>query len=506
MAFAEYGGYDGVGLAELVRAGQVSPSELVEEAIVRIEAANPALNAVVNRMYDFARKATAAGLPDGPFKGVPFLLKDLLAMVAGVPTSCGTRLLRSTPALRDNEIVRRFKAAGLVILGKTNTPEFGMVPYTEPEAFGPTRNPWDTTRTPGGSSGGSAAAVASRMVPMAAGADGGGSIRIPASCCGVFGLKPTRGRTPTGPDIGEIWRGFVVEHALTRSVRDSAALLDAISGADTGAPYLAPPQARSFLSEVTAEPGRLQVAFTAQPFLGNHVHPDCVTALEDTVRLLKDLGHDVFEAAPTIDAETFSLAFMTIVAAEVRADMEWAAGLAGRAPAAGDFEDTTYALGLLGRAMGASEYSNAARVLQAAAREVGRFFETCDVLLTPTLADPPVPIGSLQPSGRDRTLVKVVGRLNAGWLLQASGVIRQLAAQAFGFIPYTPVFNVTGQPAMSVPLHWNAAGLPIGVHVVGRFGDEATLFRLAGQLERARPWSGRWPPVRGVPESTEHLL
>ncbi|HLC41018.1 MAG TPA: amidase [Methylomirabilota bacterium] len=492
-AFPEYHKYDGVGLAELVRAKQVTPAELVEEAISRIEAHNPTINAVVYTMYDQARASAVGDLPDGPFKGVPFLLKDLLAMYEGAPTSAGNRLLQRIPAPHDSEIVRRYKAAGVVILGKTNTPELGILPFTEPELFGATRNPWDVGRTPGGSSGGSAAAVGARMVPMAGGGDGGGSIRIPASCCGVFGLKVTRGRTPTGPDLGEVWHGFALEHVVTRSVRDSAAMLDAIAGADVGAPYSAPPQARPFLREVTTEPGRLRVAFTAQPFLGRTVHDDCVKGLEATVRLLQRLGHEVIEAAPKIDGEACAVAFLTILAGETRADVEWAARLAKRKPSLAGFEAATYALGLLGKAMSASDYANAARFLQTSAREVGRFFEQYDLLLTPTLSQPPVPIGALQPSRSERALLNTIAWLNAGWVLSALGLIKPLAAKTFDFIPYTPLFNVTGQPAMSVPLHWNDAGLPIGMHFAGRFGDEATLFRLAGQLERAQPWFDRAP-------------
>jgi len=495
--FPEYEQYDGLGLAEMVRTKQVTPAELVEAAIQRLERHNPRLNAVVYSLYDQARTAAQGRLPDGPFRGVPFLLKDLIATVAGVPTGCGNRLLKNLPATHDSELVERFKAAGVIILGKTNTPEFGLVPYTEPEATGVTHNPWDLARSPGGSSGGSAAAVAARLVPLASGGDGGGSIRIPASCCGVFGLKPTRGRNPTGPDAGEIWRGFVVEHVLTRTVRDSAAMLDATAGADIGAPYPAPPPARPFLDEVTAGHSKLRIAFTSRPFLGQNVHDDCVQGLLSTVSLLRQLGHELIEDAPRIDAEPFAVAFLTVVAAECRADIEWAAGLAKHRPSLRDFEAATYALGLLGQALSASDYANASRQLQVAAREIGRFSERYDVLLTPTLAQPPVLIGALQPSGSERLLLKLIGTLNAGWLLKSPKLLKPLAAKTFDYIPYTPIFNVTGQPAMSVPLHWNAAGLPIGMHFVGRFGDEATLFRLAGQLERARPWFDRAPPGLG---------
>jgi amidase len=492
-AFPEFHKYDGLGLAELVRTRQVAPADLIEEAISRIEARNPKINAVIYKLYDQARTTAKGDLPDGPFKGVPFLLKDMHATVQGVPTSCGTSMLKDVPQPHDSEIVRRYRAAGVILLGKTNVPEFSLLPYTEPQAFGPTHNPWDLARTPGGSSGGSAAAVAARLVPLSGGADGGGSIRIPASCCGVFGLKPTRGRTPTGPDIGDIWRGFAQEHVLTRSVRDSAAMLDAIAGPDVGAPYWAPPQQRPYLQEVTTEPGPLRIAFTSQPFLGHKVHPDCQKGLQATVHSLEQLGHELVEAAPQIDREAFAIAFLTMIAAETRDEMDWAASLAGRQASFADFETGTSALALIGQATSAGDYAKALNYLMAAARGVGRFFEDYDVLLTPTLAQPPIPTGSLQPSGAERFMVGLVGRLNAAWVLNALGIIKPLADKTFDFMPYTPLFNVTGQPAMSVPLCWNEAGLPIGMHFVGRFGDEATLFRLAGQLERAQPWFDRAP-------------
>lgn len=494
--FSEYDKYDGLGLANLVRARQVDAGELLDEAVSRVETLNPRLNAVVFKMYDHARAEIARGLPDGPFRGVPFLLKDLLSMYAGVPTSCGTRLLKDLPAPHDSEIVRRYRASGVVILGKTNTPELGIVPVTEPELFGPCRNPWDLSRTPGGSSGGSAAAVAAGMVPLAGGGDGGGSLRIPASCCGLFGLKVTRGRTPTGPDLGEVWHGFASEHVVTRSVRDSAAMLDVLQGADVGAPYAAPPVERPFLEEVTTEPGRLRIAFSTQPLLGRRVHDDCVAGVRHTAALLERLGHHVEEAAPRVDGEAFALAFLTLLMGEARADVEWVATLSRTRPRAADFEPATYALGLLGKALSAADYAMAARRLQVVSREIGRFFERYDILLTPTLAAPPLPIGALQPSAAERMVLRIVGWMNAGWVLKALGVVKQMAARTFDWVPYTPVFNVTGQPAMSVPLHWNAEGLPIGMHFVARFGEEATLFRLAGQLERAAPWFDRRPTVR----------
>ena len=491
--FSEFHEYDGLGLAELVRSGQVTAAELVDEAIGRIEARNPRVNAVVRPMYEQAREDVRGAPPGGAFGGVPFLLKDLVSTVKGVPTSCGTRILKDVPAARDSEMVRRYRAAGLVILGKTNTPEFGLLPYTEPVAFGPTNNPWDLTRTPGGSSGGSAAAVAAGMVPLAGGGDGGGSLRIPASCCGLFGLKPTRGRTPTGPDVGDIWRGFVQEHVVTRSVRDSAAVLDAVAGPDVGAPYWAPPPARPYLDEVATEPGRLRIAFSAKPLLGAEVDPDCAAGLRATASLLEGLGHELVEAAPPVERERFAVSFLMVIAAETAASVESAARAAGRKTSLADFEIGTQALAMLGRAFSAGEYAGALNYLLAASRRIAGFFEDYDVLLTPTLAKPPVPTGSLQPTKSEALQVEITGRLRASWLLKALGVIKPLAEKTFAFMPYTPVFNVTGQPAMSVPLHWNAAGLPIGMHFVGRFGDEATLFRLAAQLERAQPWFARTP-------------
>lgn len=492
MSFSEYGNYDGLGLAELVRKKKVTPGELVEEAIQRIEVYNPKLNAVINKLYDRARNTVKADLPDGPFKGVPFLMKDLMATLAGVPTSMGNRLWKDIPAKVDSELARRWMNSGVVVVGKTNTPEFGLTPYTESRTFGPARNPWDTERTPGGSSGGSAAAVAARIVPIASGGDGGGSIRIPSSACGIFGLKPTRGRTPLGPELGEAWQGFSIEHVLTRSVRDSATMLDATAGADVGAPYVIP-EAGPFQREVGKKPGKLKIAFTTKPMLGKEVHADCVQGVEEAVKLLQELGHEVEEASPVIDGEAYALAFLTIVSAHLRADIEEAAEAAGKKVSVDDFDVSTFGVGLFGSILKASDYARAIRYLQMVSREIGHFFEEYEVLLTPVLNQPPVVIGELAPSASEQTMIKMIGRTGANWILDALGIIKPLAAQTFEFIPWTPVFNVSGQPAMSVPLHWNDAGLPIGTHFVGRWGDEATLFRLAGRLEKAKPWFDKVP-------------
>ena len=493
--FSDYDKYDGLGLAELVRKKEVKPGELVEEAISRIEKINPQVNAVILKMYDQARETAEGDLPDGPFKGVPFLLKDLVAFYAGVPLTNGSKFFKDFIPDHDCELVKRHRAAGVIFIGKTNTPELGLTPVTEPELFGPANNPWDLTRTTGGSSGGSAAAVAARMVPLAHGSDGGGSIRMPSSCCGVFGLKPTRGRTPLGPDFGELWRGLHCEHVITLSVRDSAAMLDATAGPDAGAPYYAAPPAQDFLSEVGTDPGKLRIAFTTEHMLGNTVDADCVKGLEDAVKLCQDLGHEVTEAALPIDQDAIAKAFMAIVCVETQATIEEAEILLGSKASFGDFEDVTWVIDLLGRQYRGAEYSKALNQMQRTGRQVGQFFSEYDILLTPTLAMPPLVTGALKLKGFQAVAMRLLARLKAGIMISKLTNVDALAEQFFSFMPYMPLFNITGQPAMSVPLCWNDEGLPIGMQFVGRYGDEATLFRLAGQLEQARPWADRKPPI-----------
>lgn len=491
--FPDYESYDAIGLAELVSKGYISPAELLEAAIERIEHRNPALNAVIHPMYQRARSEVNSGLPSGPLRGVPFLVKDLLSSVAGEPLHAGSRFLDGfTPDL-SSTLVERYRRAGLVVLGKTNTPEFGITPYTEPELFGPTRNPWDLARTSGGSSGGSAAAVASGMVPVAHGGDGGGSIRIPASCCGLFGLKPTRGRTPSGPAHADRWHGCVVEHVLTRSVRDSAFLLDLTAGPDVGAPYRVPPPELPFRSEIGRDPGSLRIAFTDVPLMGTSVHPDCTAAMMDAVQLLEDLGHHVENAAPEVDGAALAEDFLTMLCAEVWSDMIEMGKIVGRSPAPKYFEPGTWLLGLIGRTLSAEELTRSLRAMHDQGRIVGSFFETYDLLLTPTLARPPVETGALQPTRAEELVVRAVGQLRGGRILRLLDVLETAASRVFDFIPYTPLFNITGQPAMSVPLFWNADGLPVGVQFAGRFADEAMLFRLVAQLEEARPWFDRRP-------------
>jgi amidase len=386
----------------------------------------------------------------------------------------GSAFLKDFVAPVDSVLVERYRAAGLVILGKTNCAEFGFLPTTEPALFGATRNPWDPEKTAGGSSGGSAAAVASGMVPIAHGNDGGGSIRIPASCCGLVGLKPTRGRITQAPLLGDVMGGFVVDHALARSVRDSAALLDATAGSAPGDPYVAPPLARPLLAEVGADPGRRRIAWSASNPISAPVDSECVRAVESAARLCEDLGHHVEENAPTLEGDVLYESFLAVWLSGHAWGIEAMVRTLGREPEEEELEPLTRALRRVGREIRAADYLLAVTALQRIARQVARFFADYDLWLTPTLAAPPVPLDTFDRRSTD-----------------APAVFRQ----ASEFVPFTPLFNATGQPAVSLPLHWSDAGLPIGVQLAAPYGDEATLVRMAAQLEQARPWAGRAPRV-----------
>lgn len=463
---------DAVGQADLIRRGELTATELVTAAIERIEAVDPALNAVVIREFDRALDAARGPLPEGPFTGVPFLLKDLAVEWDGVRFTEGSAFLRDNVSSHDQELTRRIRQAGLVLAGKTNTPEFGALPTCEPALFGPTRNPWDPTRTPGGSSGGAAAAVAAGMVPMAYGNDAGGSIRFPASCCGVFGLKPTRARLPFGPEYGDIFTGLAVEFAVTRSVRDAAVLLDALAGPDLGDPYYAPPAAGAFASKLSADPGRLRIAFCDRTPDGTPVHPDCVAAVREAAALCESLGHDVVERElPGVYDRPYALD--AVDAGAIGWILAYWIRKLGREPEVDEIEPLTRAMWEMSRSVTAADYLLAVQDAQALGRTIARFFTEVDLWLSPTLAMPPVPIGHITGTIED------------------PGEVMQRFGEFIGFPAW--VANATGNPAMSVPLHWNAVGLPIGVHFLARFGDEATLLRLAAQLERAQPWSNRRP-------------
>jgi amidase len=491
--FPEYDRYDGLGLAELVRKGEVTPLELLEEAVSRIERVNPRINAVVYKMFDQARRALSQSPLRGPFAGIPFLLKDLDFAYGGVPMTSGCKALRHFVPDHDDEMVLRFKRAGLVIIGKTNTPEFGLLGITEPELFGPCRNPWNVDHTPGGSSGGSAAAVAAGLVPMAGGGDGGGSIRIPSSYCGLFGLKPSRGRNPSGPEHGQIWLGAVQNHVLTRSVRDSAAMLDATQGPDRGAPFEIRPPQGPYLEEVGKDPGRLRIAFNTQSPIGTPVDPDCIRAVEEAARLLDGLGHHLEEARPDIDGKALAQSYLAMYFGEVAAHIEDLEPVLKRKAKAGDLELLTWVLGLLGRTFSEQYLVQALRTWDRAARRMGQFFQTYDLYLTPTTAFPPARIGELQLKSAEVFLMKTVSTLRWGSLLRETGIVDRMAEESLKRVPFTQLANLSGLPAMSVPLSWTQRGLPCGVQLMAPFGAEDRLFRLAGQLEKAQPWFDKRP-------------
>jgi Asp-tRNA(Asn)/Glu-tRNA(Gln) amidotransferase A subunit family amidase len=473
-AFADYELYDALGLAGLVRRGKVAPGDLLDAAIERVEARDPALNAVTMKLYDHGRQAIADGLPDGPLRGVPFLMKDLTSAIAGVRMTRGSKFFADTPpASADSEHMRRLKRAGLVVFGRTNTPELGLSLTCEPQLHGPTRNPWDVSRISGGSSGGAAAAVGARMVPIAHASDGFGSIRAPAACCGVVGLKPTRGRNTFAPFLGEGLGGCATEHAVSLSVRDTAALLDATCGPGAGDPYSAVPPARPYLEEARTAPGKLNIAWTAATPNGATVDAECLRVLADTAALCADLRHRVEPRDPQIDGAAVVPAFLAIIGANTVVNL---AGhpTAGRPPREGEVERITWLTAQRGERLTAADYVRATQTAHRLGRQMAAFHERCDVLLTPGL-------GMLPPE--------------LGWLDMTMDDFDEYWRRVFAFSPFTVWFNLTGQPAMVLPLGESAAGLPIAVQLVGRYGDEATLIRLAAQLEAARPWIGRKPAL-----------
>jgi Asp-tRNA(Asn)/Glu-tRNA(Gln) amidotransferase A subunit family amidase len=472
-AFREYENYDALGLAALIAGREVTAEEALEAAIARTEARNSRINAVVHTMYDEARRTISDGLPTGPLSGAPFMLKDLYALYTGAPVSNGSHLFDGFVADHDLTLVARMRAAGLVVMGKTNTPEFGLNAATEPIVHGATRNPWDTARSAGGSSGGATAAVAAGMLPMAHATDGGGSIRIPAANCGLFGLKPTRGRNPSGPDIGEGWSGLASGHVVSRSVRDSAALLDAVAGPAPGDPYWAPSLARPLAEEVGADPGRLRIGLLTAAPSGVPVDPECVAATEAAARLCEELGHDVEEASPNISMEAVLEALRTIIASNVRMVMDLRLRALGREQREGDVEAITALWAEEGLRASGADYARAVLAIHVTGRRFGQFFDDYDLLLSPTLAQPPLPLGAIDMMWDDM-----------GRYYEALG----------NHIQFTPQFNATGCPAATLPLHWTADGLPVGVQLGARFGDEATLIRISSQIEAARPWWGRRPP------------
>lgn len=477
LAIDDYAAHDAVGLAALVRRGEVSAAELAEEALRRIEKHNPTLNAVVTDMADQGR-ACAKKIDDSdrtaPFAGVPFLLKDIMGDFEGVATQYGSRFMAGQPAGMHSTLTQRFLDAGLCPLGKTNVPEFGLLPVSESHLYGPARNPWNPDHTPGGSSGGSAAAVAAGIVPIAHANDGGGSIRIPASSSGLVGLKPTRGRVPVGPLLGDIMSGLAIDLVVTRSVRDTAVALDIAAGPEPGDPYFAPHHEGVWSDDVGAAPDRLRIGYTTRTLGGEPVDRACADAVLATAKLLADLGHEVEEASPPIDMGTMQQAFMAIWASGVSQQIEAQALLHGRTPNQGDLEGLTLGLWEAGKQVSAASYLNAIALLQMTARGIAAWHETYDLWLTPTLGKPPLRIGTVDTSETDP---------------------ERAFAPILDYVAFTPVQNATGQPAISLPLHWTDDGLPVGVHFAARAGEEGTLIRLASQLEEAAPWADRHPPI-----------
>lgn len=473
MSFADYVNYDGVGLAELVRRRDVKPSELLEAAIERIERHNGKLNAVVHKAYDEARATANGALPDGPFKGVPFLIKDLGVRVKGWPRTSASRFAQVDADSEDSELITRYRAAGVVMAGKTNTPEFGIPGVTTSALLGPCRNPWNTDHISGGSSGGAASAVAAGMVPLAHASDGLGSIRIPAACCGLVGMKTTRDRNPNGQHDIDRAIGFSVDHVVSRTVRDSAAMLDATGYPEPGSPFAYPAKERPYLEEVTRPPGKLRIAFSSETPNGKPVDPEIRAALERTAETLKALGHDVREEGLGIDYRTLYRAQGMVSAANFSAGIKRLVELKGREP--GDEIEGLARRGYeAGKRLTAQDAGWGWQQLRLMNRQILARFETWDVWLTPVLS----------------TNVPRVDYLDT--LTDDLKEFDRRQAATFGF---TPPFNMTGQPSLSLPLHQSVSKLPIAMMFTARYADEATLFRLAGQLEKELPWKDRKPPV-----------
>jgi amidase len=494
MNFDDYKQYDALGLAELIAKKEVSPAEVLEAAISRAEAVNPKINAIVHTMYGKAREAAHAPIPAGPFAGVPLLIKDLDFILADEPMSHGSVSMRHHIPKQDSYAVRITKEAGLLIFGKTNTPEFGITPYTEPVLFGPARNPWNTKHSTGGSSGGSAAAIAAGIVPLALAADGGGSIRIPASACGVFGMKPSRGRISLGPESGEGWSGLISNFALSKTVRDSATLLDWMQGSMPGDPYIIRTPEKSYADEIKTQPGKLKIAFSLQHPFGEQVHPECEKAVRDTAQLLTDLGHEVEEVPLPYGEEALTKAFFMFVG-DLAADLEAMGKLRGRPIQKNEVEITTWLLNILGKSYSGKDVVAGRKEWNTISRRFGQLHTTYDVWMCPTLSKPPIVIGELQNSAIENFFLKIGINLRIVPLFKNTFIVEMLAKRAFSYIPYTPIANMTGQPSMSVPLHWTPAGLPVGVMFTGRMCEENILFRLAAQLEEGKPWRHEWPVI-----------
>ncbi len=491
MQLSEYMSLDATELARLVRTRAVSAQELLALARARADAVDPQLNSIVLRMDSAADDVAADPGLDGPFAGVPFLVKDLAQEYKGYPTSCGSKALATDVATDHALITQRLLDAGLVIFGKTNTPELGAKGVTEPDFWGPSSNPWDRTRTPGGSSGGSGAAVAAGIVPAAGANDGGGSIRIPAACNGLFGLKLGRGLSPYGPQTGEVLFGMVSQGVVTRTVRDSAALYDAIVGPDPAADYLAQFPTESYSSVLDSRPTGLRIGYSTRSAVNPRPHREAILAVERSAELLSRLGHHVEEVDPPYDDWALSRDFLSIWFAQVAvqvSDIKLRTGAKNS-----NFEADTLAIAEFGRHAGLVPSIEALENTKTYVRSLAAFHERFDYLMTPTLATPPLTIGATATSSVLRTAARTIHAVRGGRIMALTGIVDETIAESLGWVPYTQLANVTGRPAMSVPLHWTETGLPLGVQFVGRLGSEGGLLRLAAQLEEAQPWIQRFP-------------
>ena len=494
MKFTEYLACDATQLATLVARREVSADELLSLALGQHERTHAHINAICRPMAAEARAQLAGPPPSGPFAGVPFLLKDGVQDVAGLPTGYGSAGMRHIVPTQTAHVVRRYREAGFVVFGKTNLPEFALKGVTDPRVTGRTNNPWNLDHTPGGSSGGAAAAVAAGIVPMAAGADGGGSIRIPAACCGLFGLRPSRGRVSSGPGLGEAWFGASSEGVLSRSVRDTARALDAIAGPEPGDPFTIAPPAMTYADAMRQPPRRLKIGFTTTSPLGTPVHAEALAAVADAARLLASLGHDVDESAPDIDGPLLARNYLHVYFGQVPAAMARAYAAGAKR---GEFELLTRIIETLGKATSASTLTTQLGQWNLHARALAAWHQRFDLLLTPTLAHPPVTHGAGDPPMAQQRLLDLLDRTGLLGVLARAGLLAatvdQIATDSLRYVPFTQLANLTGTPAMSVPLHWTADGLPLGVQFVAPFGQEDLLLQLAAQLEQARPWFGRVP-------------
>lgn len=497
MKFEEYRKHDATSLAELIRKKEVTPIELLETAITRAEEVNPKINAVVTKLYELGKEQLKSLDTNAPLAGVPYLIKDLGPQLKGTRYTCGSGILKDFISVENSVVTDRMLAAGLVIFGKTNTPEFGLTPWTEGKLLGTAHNPWNLNHTTGGSSGGSAAAVAAGIVPMASANDGGGSIRIPASCNGLFAIKPTRGRITLGPYFGEGWGGAVCEGLVSRSVRDSALYYDLVHGSDEGDPYHIKPPEHPFMHEITRTPRKLKIGYTTKMPVGmsKPVDEENVKAMTHAVQLLKSLGHEVVEVELPYKKEVLTELLYAMVYGETSATLDYIGEQRGRKPHRSEVEPNTWLLYKLGKSFSANAFALAKLKWNEVNRKLAEYHKQYDLLLTPTLGMRPFKIGAMNNPPFEEISLRILNALGISSVIRYTGMIEKIAEQTFSWIPYAPLANITGQPAMTVPLYWAPENLPVGVMFTAPLGDEATLFQLGAQLEKVQPWFNKVPTL-----------